>query len=633
MAAELVPGQNHPLPGARLEIRLSAGEPVIAGATLTDEHGRVPRPEWVGHPGAPVLPGLELPRQAAAEHRLAVDLGALPEAVRRVNILLALPTGTGRAERFGALSAPHAAITTLDGTRIAGFTVTGLDAESAVFALELYERQGAWKVRAAGQGYAGGLAAMLADQGLPDAAGLAARINAAVSEGLARAVAAAPPPTVPASRTPAGGVDYRHPTRRPASPGAGPDTPAPPPDPGSGPGVDYRHPVRSAPAAGQPTPAGRPPAPVAGDAAGWSLEERLYNQVWGMFEDLTRSVAAYRSAVDFADSRLERELEDVLADPRSRIGTAADAAREAADARHGALVGQARAALDRDLAQLIAESAVVEPALPPPYARWDSACWHSYQVPAQAPMALRLGDLSLEESGPLRIPMLMRLPLQRGLWIDTGSAGALGPADADQVRHDGVGLAVSLAARLLAAYPADAFAVHVIDPDGAAAAGLAPLRDAGLLAAPPAAGAAGVRAVLEELTQRVDLVQMAIRSGATDALPPGTDAADRLLIVHDFPHGFDERAVTQLRYLADEGAQAGVHLMLVADRAEAEAYGPLLDPLWRGLLRVTPLPEDHLADPWIGHAWTYEPPTAADRGETLARVLARVAQARRSRPY
>src|SRR5256885_3206914 len=38
-------------------------------------------------------------------------------------------------------------------------------------------------------------------------------------------------------------------------------------------------------------------------------------------------------------------------------------------AKHAQLVDQARAALDRDLAQLAAEAEVVEPALPPAYAR------------------------------------------------------------------------------------------------------------------------------------------------------------------------------------------------------------------------------------------------------------------------
>ena len=136
--------------------------------------------------------------------------------------------------------------------------------------------------------------------------------------------------------------------------------------------------------------------------------------------------------------------------------------------------------------------------------------------------------------------------------------------------------------------------------------------------------------VLARLTQRVDLVQMAMRGGAADSLPPDLDTAEQLLIVNDFPHGFDDRAVTQLRYLADEGPAVGVHLMMVADREDAAAYGPLLDPLWRSLLRLTPVPDDHLADPWVGHAWTYEPALVPPGSQVLQQVLAQVAAARRS---
>ncbi|WP_146060050.1 TerD family protein, partial [Streptomyces sp. SM5] len=186
MTAELVRGQNHTLPQTRLEIRVSAGSPVVAGATLGDEHGTVRGTEWVAHPGSPRLPGLEVSRQAAADHRLAVDLDALPGAVHRVTVLLALPTGAGHPARFGAVAAPFVAVTGLDGTEIATFTLIGLDTESAVAALELYRRQGAWKVRAVGQGYAAGLAGMLADQGLDRAAELAASIQDAVASGLAR---------------------------------------------------------------------------------------------------------------------------------------------------------------------------------------------------------------------------------------------------------------------------------------------------------------------------------------------------------------------------------------------------------------------------------------------------------------
>ncbi|MDG5802822.1 TerD family protein [Streptomyces ossamyceticus] len=657
MTAELVRGQNHPLPEARLEIRVSAGTPIVAGATLGDEHGKVPGVEWVAHPGAPTLPGLEVSKQAAADHRLAVDLDALSPSVHRVTVLLALPTGTGGPARFGAVAAPFLAVTGLDGTEVATYTVVGLQTETAVVALELYRRQGAWKVRAVGQGYAGGLAELLTDQDLPEARQLAAGIHEAVARGLARSVAA-PPPRVPdADRprhtpAPALGPDQTH-----GGPGTAPQgTPPPsvggthggttphdpsadtqPTAPMAGGPVNYTHPGRQTTAPPPPPPTappaqpGQPAQPVAGDATGWSMDERLYNQVWGMFEDLARTTAAYRSAVDFAESRMEQELDRVLSDPRSRISGQGDAAREAARAKHAQLVDQARAALDRDLAQLRAEADVVEPALPMAYARWDNPVWHGYRVPMEVPMAVRLGDLRLPESDGLRIPMLVRLPLERGLWIDSGRSGSGDSfTDSDELRRLALDTAVALAARLLAVYPPGEFSVHVIDPADAGATTLAPLTRPGVLAGPPAVGAAGVSDVLGRLTQRVDLVQMAVRGGAADALPPGFDTAEQLLIVNDFPHGFDDRAVTQLRYLADEGPAVGVHLMMVADRQDAAAYGPLLDPLWRSLLRLTPTPDDHLADPWVGHAWTYEPSLVPPGSRILHQVLTQVADARRS---
>ncbi|MET9864068.1 TerD family protein [Streptomyces smyrnaeus] len=663
MTAELVRGQNHPLPGARVEIRVSAGTPVVAGATLNDAQGRMRDAGWIAHPAAPQLPGVEVSRQAAAVHHLAVDLDALREDVHRVNVLLALPTGPGAPADFAGLAAPFLAVTGLDGEQIASYTVTGLGAESAVVALELYLRQGTWKVRAVGQGYAGGLAAMLADQGLAEAHTLADTINEAVAAGMARSVA--PAPDRPTRHTPGTRPEAERPTSAPApgsrpaarpgqqdAPGADAQQPGGPDAVGATSGggpIDYRHPRRAAstpppapstaarpgtvPPQGGAADGSRPAAvPVAGDAPGWSMEERLYNQVWGMFEDLARSVAAYRSAVDFADSRMERELDSVLDDPRARVGSAVDTARAEAQARHSALVEQARAVLERDMAQLEAESEVVEPALPPALARWDNPVWQAYEPPAEPPMALRVGDLSIPERAGLRIPMLVRLPLERGLWIDSGRlrGGEAGPVDGDELRRLAQLTATALAARIVAVHPADELTLQVIDPAGSAAGALLPLVESGVLREAPAAGASGVARTLERLTRRVDLVQMAVRNQATDALPPDLDLADQLLIVHDFPHGFDDRAVNQLRYLADEGPSVGVGLLMVADREEARGYGPVLDPLWRSLLRLTPVPDDHLADPWVGHAWTYEPPLAPKGSQVVPQVLRRVVAARHS---
>ncbi|MGR4883785.1 TerD family protein [Streptomyces sp. LARHCF249] len=634
MAAELVRGQNHALSEHRVRITVSAGTPVLALASLGDERGAVTGPEGIAHPGAGDLPGVEAPGGSADRHRFAVDLDAVAAEVHRVGVLLSLPPG-GPA-RFGAVAASHIAVTDMDGTGLAEYTLTGLEAETAVVALELYRRQGAWKVRAVGQGYAGGLADLFADQGLsaPAAAELAARVHAGVAAPVAPdPVPVAPDPVVPVSGSPYAGT-----------PGPAP-TPAPTPSPSSSGDstISYSHPRRRPAATEPPEPAprtapaqepGQPPRPVAGDAGGWSMEERLYNQVWGMFEDLARTVAAYRSAVEFADSRMDRELDEALSDPRHRLGGSGNAARDTARARREELVAQAQAVLDRDLAQLIAEAEVVEPALPAAYARWDNPVWHggrSAELPEENPLALRLGDLYLPERPDLRVPMLMRLPLERGIWIDNGRTGseAAMAMDTDRLRRAAMDMAVAHAVRLLAVHPADRFSVHVIDAAGAGAASLAPLVRAGVLAGPPAAGAAGVTQTLARLTKRVDLVQMALRAGAPEDLPPDVDTADQLVLVHDFPHGFDDRAVTQLRYLADEGPAVGVHLLMVADRDEASAYGPLLDPLWRSLMRLSPVPDNHLADPWVHHAWTFEPDLPPQGSQVLDQALDRVAEARR----
>lgn len=640
MTAELVRGQNHPLPHTRLEIRVSAGHPVVAAATLADEQGRTAGPEAVAHPGAAALPGIEVPRQAAERHRLAVDLEAVRDTVHRVSVLLALPVGAGGPTRFGATAAPVVTVTAPDGTGIADYTITGLDRESALIALELYRRQGAWKVRAVGQGYEGGLAALLADQGLPRAGELAGTVLEAVAQGLARSVAA--PPRLPETDRARQTAPSLHATSTPSptsapSPAPGP-APAAQPPAGTGP-IDYTHPGRRPAPGPAPVPPPPPqgaeptayPTPVAGDATGWTMDERLYNQVWGMFEDLARATAAYRSACQFAESRLDQELDRALSDPRARIGGAGDAARAEARAKHDELTARAREALDRDLAQLTAESEVVEPALPAAYARWDSPVWQAYRVPMEAPMAVRLGDLHLPERTGLRIPFLARLPLARGLWVDSGRGDSLAAAllDEAELRRAALECAVAHAVRLLAVHPAHRFRVRVIDAAGAGAAAFAPLVEAGVIEGPPAAGAAGVAAVLAQLTERVDLLQMALRAEASEDLPPGLDTAEELLIVHDFPHGFDDRAVNRLRYLADEGPAVGTHLMMVADRADAAAYGPVLDPLWRSLTRLTPVPDDHLADPWVGHAWTYEPPVFPAGSEVLRQVLAQVADGRR----
>ncbi|MCZ4609863.1 TerD family protein, partial [Streptomyces sp. Lzd4kr] len=308
MTAELVRGQNHPLSQARLEIRVSAGTPIVAAAALGDEQGRIHGVEWVAHPGAPTLPGLEVSRQAAADHRLAVDLDAMPEAVHRVSVLLALPTGVGGPTSFGAVPAPFVAVTGLDGAEVASYTVAGLKSESAVVALELYRRQGAWKVRAIGQGYAGGLADLFNDQGLAQAHQLAGGINDAVAQGVARSIPAPPRPdgdrsrqaaapalgpdqsgqaqqgtsgaTAPQPTSPYGNQTPGQPTPPPNSP-YGTTGPTQPSAPTSGGPIDYSHPRRQHAAPPPPPPTAPPAQPGQPALRMWHINNEYCTYDWG----------------------------------------------------------------------------------------------------------------------------------------------------------------------------------------------------------------------------------------------------------------------------------------------------------------------------------------------------------------
>lgn len=233
-------------------------------------------------------------------------------------------------------------------------------------------------------------------------------------------------------------------------------------------------------------------------------------------------------------------------------------------------------------------------------------------------MAVRLGNLSLPEAPELRIPLLARLPLERGLWIDS-----------EDDRRLAMETAVSIAARLLASYPVGGFAVHALDPAGSGAGALAPLYAGGaLVLPPPAAGAAGVSDVLGRLHRAGRSAPDGDARGsgrrAAARLRHGRTAADRQRVpVRLRRPGRQPVAVSRRR-----GPAAGVHLLLVADREDAAAYGPVLDPLWRSMLRLTPEPSEHLADPWVGHAWTYEPALVPPGSQILTQVLRQLAAAR-----
>jgi stress response protein SCP2 len=575
----LVKGQNAPLAAERIRITVDVAAPAGLSALLLTAAGRVRSDADFAHSHQPKADGVGWV-QAGQRQELALDLTALPPNVERIIAVVSLDD-----RAFGAVTAPIARLFDPNGEELGTFEVSGLSDERALIMWEVYRRAGAWKYRAVGQGYSGGLAQLASAHG----------------------VAALPP-------APAAAPQQARPSR--AGRGLTPPAQAAPAQPA--PGSAW---PSSVPPATIPEMTIRPPSvpiddtPV-GPTGGFGIraEERMYDVLWKIFEDAARATAALRSATGYAEQRRDKEMSALLDDPRMRNSPETETARAAAERRHDELVRQATADFKRDVSSLVAELNQLSVQLPAPMAAWSSASWQAWAPAEEPPVAIRIGDLQVAEAPELRVPMVIRMPLRTPLWIDSSEGR----------RTEATALARALVVRMLAAHPPGELKVHVADlvGGGAAAQALQPL--GGGVVFPAATTPQQLSEMLGRLAERVDLMQMAARADALDTLDGTFDKARQLLVLHDFPYGFDDRAVAQLRFLIEEGPAAGVHIVFVADPSDASTLGPLVSTLWRSMLRLSAVPDDHIGDPWVGLTWTYTPDGAAG-APALDTVLARLA--------
>ncbi len=469
----------------------------------------------------------------------------------RTAAVLCLVSVDPTSPTMGSLARLAAVLSDGAGTEVARFALAGLTDERAVIAVEVYRRGPAWKVRAVAHGYRGGLAEAITVHGVE-------------VDDPGPPVAQAVPPTA----------------------------------------------LSAAPTSSTPPPPSSAPLPP-----GTSDQERLFRQAAGIFEDAARSTAGLRSSVEYAGRKRDAALEDLLADPRSRVSSAAQSATAVAQAEHDKLVEAARTNHRRDMAQLEDELRKYEAGLPPSMAPWTSPVWQRWQPATKHSVAVRVGDLHVEEAPGVEMPMLLGVPLSRPLWVDTTTDP--GGLAARMVR--------AIVARLLAAYPPGALTVAAIDLGGALASALAPIAQPGsrVMPTPVATTMAAMQGLLDDVVKRVDLVQMARGAGALDAL--GGDAAERLLVVHDFPTAFDDATVGKMRYLVDEGPVAGVQLLFTGEHSPVMGGGPIVTTLFRDSMRLPVLPDDHIADGWTGTSWNYTPDLGPDDPHLLDGMLQQAA--------
>jgi len=164
LPTSLSKGQNGPLTVSDVVVSLELTTPADLSALLVKADGKVRSDADFVFFNQPVGPGVRLvPGQAGQNSSLAVSLPQVPADIDQVRAVITLDDATSS---FGRFAPPTARVSDAAGNVLFEYRIEGLSSESIVIALELYRRQGSWKVRAVGQGYAGGFAALVTDHGV-----------------------------------------------------------------------------------------------------------------------------------------------------------------------------------------------------------------------------------------------------------------------------------------------------------------------------------------------------------------------------------------------------------------------------------------------------------------------------------
>jgi stress response protein SCP2 len=160
MGQVLAKGANAPIPGPQATVKVSSGTVVDLAALLVTASGKVRSDDDFVFYNQPNGPGVQLQPPST----LQLNLPAVPAEIDKI-VLTASLDGSGPAT-FGSAGQLSVSVTDGGGNELASFAPTGLGPEKALLLVEVYRRQGAWKVRAVGQGYSSGLAGIATDFGI-----------------------------------------------------------------------------------------------------------------------------------------------------------------------------------------------------------------------------------------------------------------------------------------------------------------------------------------------------------------------------------------------------------------------------------------------------------------------------------
>ncbi|MEU5053232.1 TerD family protein [Streptomyces sp. NPDC021096] len=160
----MTPGSNIPLAVARVTVDVTAPVRLDVSGLLLTADGKVRSDDDFVFYNQPTGPGVtHRAASGATPDGITVDTAAVPAGIEKI-VVTASPDATGAT--FAGTEPTATVRNADDGSVIATFTPPRLDTETALVVVEVYRRNGAWKVRAVGQGYANGLAGIATDFGV-----------------------------------------------------------------------------------------------------------------------------------------------------------------------------------------------------------------------------------------------------------------------------------------------------------------------------------------------------------------------------------------------------------------------------------------------------------------------------------
>ncbi|MFF0285704.1 TerD family protein [Streptomyces sp. NPDC005262] len=160
----MTPGSNIPLSTARVAVDVAAPVRLDVSGLLLTADGKVRSDDDFIFYNQPTGPGVTYRSGGGtAPDAIVVDTAAVPPGIEKI-VVTASPDAAGQT--FQGIE-PTATVRDADnGSVLATFTPPRLGAETALVVIEVYLRNGAWKARAVGQGYANGLAGIATDFGV-----------------------------------------------------------------------------------------------------------------------------------------------------------------------------------------------------------------------------------------------------------------------------------------------------------------------------------------------------------------------------------------------------------------------------------------------------------------------------------